>query len=152
MYICLLLGISLVFMSSSKYCCISYLISGIRAKMRMATRIMKLGARWIGFARRNQVKINFWKNYGPQSWALLSAESISTNDKNYGPQLLTFEARIWILRAVSRRNQKGNGPLRPGHLSTLCKTYPKQKEKENTIGEDIEEEELKNRTRNRRSS
>jgi hypothetical protein len=69
------------------------------------------------------------------------------NSKNYGPQLLRLEARICVLKAVFHRDQKKIEPLRPKDLSTLWKTDLKQKEKENTIGE-----ELNNRARNRKSS
>jgi hypothetical protein len=47
-------------MSSLRYCYILCWISGNRAWTRTSIWEMRLGARWIELARRNQVKILFW--------------------------------------------------------------------------------------------
>jgi hypothetical protein len=92
-----------------------------------------------------------YQNYGPQSWELLPANSVKK----------WLELRTVIIDAGSANLNSKSGflkgskgewtPSSKGSLNTL-KIDPKQKEKENTIEEEIGKEELKNRTRNRRSS
>jgi hypothetical protein len=108
----------------------------------------------------NRIMDRNYQNYGPQNWGMLSEIALLRKHRNCGPQFSKLRTTIIGVVSANLRFESSYSlelrgdctPLSQISLNTLKNWSQGRKKRKNTIGEEFEEGELKNRVRNRRSS